>query len=126
MKKNISQSEVNLESELKKLDLTYKKNELLIFSSPYLAEQAFNFLHSKYKSKNLFLFPYNETLPYDFFSPTPEVRSKRIKTISELSSQKKTTLVVSIQALMSPCADNKLIVDIANIEIGYDKRNLCV
>ena len=59
MKKNISQSEVNLESELKKLDLTYKKNELLIFSSPYLAEQAFNFLRSKYKSKNLFLFPYN-------------------------------------------------------------------
>ena len=79
MKKNISQSEVNLESELKKLDLTYKKNELLIFSSPYLAEQAFNFLYSKYKPKNLLLFPYNETLPYDFFSPTPEVRSKRIK-----------------------------------------------
>ena len=48
MKKNISQSEVNLESELKKLDLTYKKNELLIFSSPYLAEQAFNFLYSKW------------------------------------------------------------------------------
>ena len=120
MKKNISQSEVNLESELKKLDLTYKKNELLIFSSPYLAEQAFNFLRSKYKSKNLFLFPYNETLPYDFFSPTPEVRSKRIKTLSELSSQKKTTLVVSIQALMSPCADNKHIVDIANIEIGKE------
>jgi len=119
MKKSISQSKASLESELEKLGLTYRKNELLIFSSPFLAEQAFLFLYSKSKSNNLLLFPYNETLPYDFFSPTAEIRSKRIKALSDLNSHKKTTLIVSIQALMSPCAAYKHITDITNIEIGH-------
>ena len=79
MKKSISQSKASLESELEKLGLTYRKNELLIFSSPFLAEQAFLFLYSKSKSNNLLLFPYNETLPYDFFLLLLKLDRKELK-----------------------------------------------
>ena len=51
------------------------------------------------------LLPHTETLPYDFFSPSKNIRNHRMQTLSKLLSDEKHTLITSIQALMSPCPD---------------------
>ncbi len=45
-------------------------------------------------------FPDWETLPYDVFSPLPEITSERLKTLSSLAHVKRGALVVAISTLM--------------------------
>jgi transcription-repair coupling factor (superfamily II helicase) len=68
-----SQTALRLEQELK-----------------FFLEKAYPILH----------FPDWETLPYDVFSPLPEIISERLKTLAALPQTKRGALVVSIATLM--------------------------
>jgi transcription-repair coupling factor (superfamily II helicase) len=48
----------------------------------------------------ILLFPDWETLPYDVFSPLPEITSERLKTLALLPEVKRGALVVSVTTLM--------------------------
>lgn len=50
--------------------------------------------------KAILHFPDWETLPYDVFSPLPEIISERLKTLSKLAQVKTGALVVSVSTLM--------------------------
>ena len=56
---------------------------------------------------NLRLFPDHETLPYDPFSPHPDIISERLSTLAEISGWRRGIVVVSATALMQklPPAD---------------------
>lgn len=56
----------------------------------FFLENAYPILH----------FPDWETLPYDVFSPLPEIISARLKTLAALPQTKRGTLVVSVATLM--------------------------
>lgn len=56
----------------------------------FFLDQAFPILH----------FPDWETLPYDVFSPLPEIISQRLKTLAELPETRRGALVVSVATLM--------------------------
>jgi transcription-repair coupling factor (superfamily II helicase) len=45
-------------------------------------------------------FPDRETLPYDVFSPLPEIISERLKTLAQLPQVKRGALIVSVATLM--------------------------
>ena len=49
---------------------------------------------------NLRLFPDHETLPYDPFSPHPDIISERLSTLAEIVTWRQGIVVVSAQALM--------------------------
>ena len=100
--KNKRPTSNNFESELSTWSLK-KGNKLIITSNSSLAESTYRKLEKK--MDEVVLLPHTETLPYDFFSPSKNIRNHRMQTLSKLLSHEKLTLITSIQALMSPCPD---------------------
>ena len=100
--KNKRPTSNNFESELSTWSLK-KGNKLIIASNSSLAESTYRKLEKK--MNEVVLLPHTETLPYDFFSPSKNIRNHRMQTLSKLLSHEKLTLITSIQALMSPCPD---------------------
>jgi len=100
--KNKRPTRNNFESELSTWSLK-KGNKLIITSNSSLAEATYRKLEKK--MNEVVLLPHTETLPYDFFSPSKNIRNHRMQTLSKLLSHEKLTLITSIQALMSPCPD---------------------
>ena len=100
--KNKRPTRNNFESELSTWSLK-KGNKLIITSNSSLAESTYRKLEKK--MNEVVLLPHTETLPYDFFSPSKNIRNHRMQTLSKLLSHEKLTLITSIQALMSPCPD---------------------
>ena len=80
-----------------------KANKLIITSNSSLAESTYRKLEKKIDE--VVLLPHTETLPYDFFSPSKNIRNHRMQTLSKLISYEKLTLITSIQALVSPFPD---------------------
>lgn len=80
-------------------------------------ELAF-FLHDEYP---ILHFPDWETLPYDVFSPLPEIISERLKTLALLPQVKRGALVVSVTTLMHRLAPREHV--LANsfaVKVGED------
>jgi len=100
--KNKRPTSSKFESELSAWSLK-KGNKLIITSNSSLAESTYSKLEKK--MDEVVLLPHTETLPYDFFSPSKNIRNHRMQTLSKLLSHEKLTLITSIQALMSPCPD---------------------
>ena len=100
--KNKRPTRNNFERELSTWSLK-KGNKLIITSNSSLAESTY--LKLEKKMDEVVLLPHTETLPYDFFSPSKNIRNHRMQTLSKLLSYEKLTLITSIQALMSPCPD---------------------
>ena len=100
--KNKRPTRNNFERELSTWSLK-KGNKLIITSNSALAESTYRNLEKK--MDEVVLLPHTETLPYDFFSPSKNVRNQRMQTLSKLLSDENHTLITSIQALMSPCPD---------------------
>ena len=100
--KNKRPTRNNFERELSTWSLK-KGNKLIITSNSSLAESAYRKLEKQ--MDEVVLLPHTETLPYDFFSPSKNVRNQRMQTLSKLLSDENHTLITSIQALMSPCPD---------------------
>ena len=100
--KNKRPTSNKFESELSTWSLK-KGNKLIITSNSSLAESTYRKLEKK--MDEVVLLPHTETLPYDFFSPSKNIRNHRMQTLSKLLSHEKLTLITSIQALMSPCPD---------------------
>lgn len=64
-------------------------------------------------------FPDWETLPYDVFSPLPEIISERLKTLSVLPDTKRGALVVSVSTLMLRLAPRKhVLAHSFSLEVG--------
>ena len=64
-------------------------------------------------------FPDCETLPYDVFSPLPEIVSERIKTLALLDQVKRGALVVSVATLMHRLSPREhILANTLAIEIG--------
>ncbi|MCF6251744.1 MAG: transcription-repair coupling factor [Methylococcaceae bacterium] len=64
-------------------------------------------------------FPNWETLPYDVFSPLPEIISERLKTLAVLPETKRGALVVSVATLMHRLAPRKhVLAHSFSIEVG--------
>ena len=100
--KNKRPTSSKFESELSTWSLK-KGNKIIITSNSSLAESTYSKLEKK--MDEVVLLPHTETLPYDFFSPSKNIRNHRMQTLSKLLSHEKLTLITSIQALMSPCPD---------------------
>ena len=100
--KNKRPTRNNFERELSTWSLK-KGNKLIITSNSSLAESTYRKLEKK--MDKVVLLPHTETLPYDFFSPSKNIRNHRMQTLSKILSHEKLTLITSIQALMSPCPD---------------------
>ena len=67
----------------------------------------------------ILLFPDWETLPYDVFSPLPEIISERIKTLALLPDTKRGALIVSVATLMHRLAPREhVLAHSFSIEIG--------
>jgi transcription-repair coupling factor (superfamily II helicase) len=84
-----------------------QENRLFVIVTPdnqtalqLIHELAF-FLHNKHP---ILHFPDWETLPYDVFSPLPEITSERLKTLALLPDVKQGALVVSVNTLMHKLA----------------------
>ncbi len=83
-------------------------------------ELAF-FLQGKYP---ILHFPDWETLPYDVFSPLPEITSERLKTMALLPEVKRGALVVSVATLMHRLAPREhVLANSFSIKVG-DNFNL--
>ncbi|KAF3982030.1 MAG: transcription-repair coupling factor [Methylococcales symbiont of Hymedesmia sp. n. MRB-2018] len=64
-------------------------------------------------------FPDWETLPYDIFSPLPEIISQRLKTLAVLAETKRGALVVSVSTLMLRLAPREhVLAHSFSIEVG--------
>ena len=113
---------LTLGNQLLSKDFPLNDNQLIVLSSPSLAEQTFNQLKKEINSDNLHLLPHTETLPYDFFSPSANLKNERMKTLSKLILPEKIMLDSSVQSLMSPCADKNHLMPI-NTLIVKDKLN---
>lgn len=84
-----------------------QENRLFVIVTPdnqtalqLIHELAF-FLHNKHP---ILHFPDWEALPYDVFSPLPEITSERLKTLALLPDVKQGALVVSVNTLMHKLA----------------------
>jgi len=74
------------------------------------------FLNDKYP---ILHFPDWETLPYDVFSPLPEIISERLKTLAVLPETKRGALVVSVATLMHRLAPREhVLAHSFSIEVG--------
>ena len=80
-----------------------KGQKVIITSNPLLAESTYQELEKRHHKVSLF--PHTETLPYDFFSPSKHIKNLRMQALSGLLADKTNILIISIQALMSPCPD---------------------
>jgi transcription-repair coupling factor (superfamily II helicase) len=91
-------------------------------------EQELNFFLEK--AYPILHFPDWETLPYDVFSPLPEIISERLKTLALLPQTKRGALVVSVATLMHRLAPREHVLahsfavkigDIFNLELNRIK-----
>ena len=55
-----------------------KGQKVIVTSNPLLAESTYQELKKKYHK--VCLIPHTETLPYDFFSPSKEIKNLRMQT----------------------------------------------
>ena len=101
-----------------------KGQKVIITSNPLLAESAYQELEKKHPKVSLF--PHTETLPYDFFSPSKHIKNLRMQALSGLLADKTNILIISIQALMSPCPDKAHLLPFELLETNknIDRKNL--
>ena len=98
--------------------------KIIITSNPLLAESTYQVLEKR--NYKVSLFPHTETLPYDFFSPSKDIKNLRMQTLSKLLSDEINILIISIQAFMSPCPDKAHLLpfEILEINTSIDRKNL--
>ena len=96
----------------------YSKNNLIVLSSQGEALKVYSALNLLYPDQDFIHLPNSEVLPYDFFSSPPNIRSERIKALSNITKQTNKTLVSSIQTLMSPCSNYLHVSNINNLKVG--------
>ena len=101
-----------------------KGQKVVITSNPLLAESIYQELIKKHHKVSLF--PHTETLPYDFFSPSKDIKNLRLQALSRLIAHETHILVVSIQALMSPCSDKAHLLpfNLLKTHDEVDRKNL--
>ena len=101
-----------------------KGQKVIITSNPLLAELTFQELEKR--DQKVSLFPHTETLPYDFFSPSKHIKNLRMQALSGLLGDEINILIISIQALMSPCPDKAHLLpfDLLEINKDIDRKNL--
>ena len=101
-----------------------KSQKVIITSNPLLAESTYQELKKKYHK--VYLIPHTETLPYDFFSPSKEIKNLRMQALSKLLGDEIHILVISIQALVSPCPDKAHLFpfDLLKTKAHIDRKNL--
>ena len=101
-----------------------KGQKVIITSNPLLAESTYQELEKKHPKVSLF--PHTETLPYDFFSPSKHIKNLRMQALSGLLADKTNILIISIQALMSPCPDKAHLLPFELLETNknIDRKNL--
>lgn len=96
----------------------YSKNNVIVLSSQGEAFKVYRALSSLYPDQDFIHLPNSEVLPYDFFSSTPNIRSERIKALSNITKKTNKTLVSSVQTLMSPCSNYLHVSNINNLKVG--------
>ena len=111
---------LNTLTDLKNLGTNSPKQNLFITKDTQSAELLY--LELKDKFECLFL-EGSELLPYDFFSSSPVIRARRINCLSELTKQRDSSLILSIQTLLSPCPDINHVMPVNNLKVG-DKLDL--
>ena len=101
-----------------------KDQKVIITSNPLLAESTYQELGKTHPKVSLF--PHTETLPYDFFSPSKHIKNLRMQALSGLLADKTNILIISIQALMSPCPDKAHLLPFELLETNknIDRKNL--
>ena len=101
-----------------------KNQKVVIASTPLLAEAVYQKLEKRFSKVSLF--PHTETLPYDFFSPSKDIKNLRMRTLSELLADEVQILVLSVQALMSPCPNKNHLLpfNLLKIHKKLDRKNL--
>ena len=101
-----------------------KDQKVIITSNPLLAESTYQELEKRHPKVSLF--PHTETLPYDFFSPSKHIKNLRMQALSGLLANKTNILIISIQALMSPCPDKAHLLPFELLETNknIDRKNL--
>ena len=101
-----------------------KEQKVIITSNPLLAESTYQELEKRHPKVSLF--PHTETLPYDFFSPSKHIKNLRMQALSGLLADKTNILIISIQALMSPCPDKAHLLPFELLETNknIDRKNL--
>jgi len=101
-----------------------KGQKVIITSNPLLAESTYQELEKKHPKVSLF--PHTETLPYDFFSPSKHIKNLRMQALSGLLADEINILIISIQALMSPCPDKAHLLPFELLETNkdIDRKNL--
>ena len=101
-----------------------KSQKVIITSNPLLAESTYQELKNKYHK--VCLIPHTETLPYDFFSPSKEIKNLRMQALSKLLGDEVHILVISVQALVSPCPDKAHLLpfDLLKTKAHIDRKNL--
>ncbi len=99
-----------------------KENRLFVIVTPdnqtalRLEHEISFFLSDEYP---ILHFPDWETLPYDVFSPLPEIISERLKTLAVLPDTKRGALVVSVSTLMHRLAPREhVLAHSFSIEVG--------
>ena len=117
-----------------------KSQKVIITSNPLLAELTYQELEGR--DQKVSLFPHTETLPYDFFSPSKHIKNLRMQALSRLLADEINTLIISIQALMSPCPDKTHLLPFELLETnkdidrknlisglqnsGYERKDICI
>ena len=89
MKRKFEHNESIIKSHLFLKDLSKNLNRLVILSSPFLAEQIFENAKKEIGQRSVYFLPHSETLPYDFFSSSNEIKNERIRTLSKINYQMK-------------------------------------
>ena len=99
-----------------------KENRLFVIVTPdnqtalRLEHEISFFLSDEYP---ILHFPDWETLPYDVFSPLPEIISERLKTLAVLPETKRGALVVSVSTLMHRLAPREhVLAHSFSVEVG--------
>ena len=105
-------------AQISNLDLERNKKQVVITSTPLIAEKSYEGLVSLHPDLNILHLPNSETLPYDFFSPPPKIRSKRIQTFHELSKNTSYILISSVQTLLSPCPHISHVTGLGDFKVG--------
>ena len=114
---NTNNRNINFQEQLNSW-ANQKGQKIIITSSPLTAESTHQELKQKHNKTSLF--PHTETLPYDFFSPSKDIRNLRMQTLSRLLADEINILVISIQALMSPCPDKAHLLPFELLETTAD------
>ncbi len=101
-----------------------KDQKVIITSNPLLAELTYQELVKR--DQKVSLFPHTETLPYDFFSPSKHIKNLRMQALSRLLADEINILIISIQALVSPCPDKTHLLPFELLEANkdIDRKNL--